>query len=95
MICIESEIKDSKKILDTFYRQYEKLTTWEGLYDNSDLDAKKMIVGQIIQAVKVRSGYELEIDMNITFEQFGFNLQAEDNWQKREITMGKQERATE
>jgi hypothetical protein len=34
------------------------------------LASKKMIISQLIKAVRVRRDYELEIDFNVAYEQF-------------------------
>lgn len=51
-------------------REYDQILNWADLYDNSTYEAKKMIASQFIKAVRVYRDYELEIDLNISFEDF-------------------------
>ena len=75
---IEAEIQNGKKLIDSFNNQYDNLISWSALYDNSDIEVKKMIISQIFSSVKVRRDYEVDIDLNITFEQLGFGTQMPD-----------------
>lgn len=49
---------------------YDRLLTWADLYDKSTFEAKKMIAAQFIKAVRVGRDYNVEIDFNISFEEF-------------------------
>ncbi len=51
-------------------RKYEDLLSWAGLYKKASMETKKMIISQLIKAVRVRRDYELEIDFNFAYEQF-------------------------
>ena len=43
---------------------------WAGLYDNCSFEAKKMIAAQFVKAVRVKRGYEVDIEFNVSFEEF-------------------------
>ena len=43
---------------------------WANLYDNCSFEAKKMIVVQFVKAVHVKRGYEVDIEFNVSFEEF-------------------------
>lgn len=51
-------------------QEYKKLKNWADLYDNCTFAAKKMIVSQFIKAVYVYRDYSLEIEFNVSFEDF-------------------------
>ena len=51
-------------------REFAKLSTWADLYDRCSFEAKKMIVSQFIKAVYVHKDYALEIEFNVSFEEF-------------------------
>ena len=54
------------------------------LYDNCSLEAKKMIVAQFVKAVRVKRGYELDIEFNVSFEEFqALYLEPEEKGRKR------------
>ena len=67
---IEGEYQGLCRSADALKQEYERLLTWADLYDNCTFEAKKMIVAQLIKAVRVGRGYNIEIDFNISFEQF-------------------------
>ena len=56
---------------DKEQQEYEKLKSWADLYDNCTFAAKKMIVSQFVKAVYVYRDYTLEVEFNVSFEDFG------------------------
>lgn len=50
--------------------EYAQLMNWAELYDNCSFEAKKMIVAQFVKAVHVKRGYEVDIEFNVSFEEF-------------------------
>ena len=58
---------DLLKKLDFYYDQF---ISWADEFENASLERKKMIICQLIKAVKVRKGYELEFEFNISYQQF-------------------------
>ena len=56
--------------METEQQEYDKLKTWADLYDNCNFAAKKMIVSQFIKSVRVYRDYTLEVEFNVSFEQF-------------------------
>ena len=55
---------------DTEQREYDKIKNWADLYDTCTFAAKKMIMAQFIKAVYVYRDYTLEIEFNVSFEDF-------------------------
>lgn len=51
-------------------QEYVQLISWANMYDNCTFEAKKMIVGQLIKAVHVKRDYEIDIEFNVSFEEF-------------------------
>ena len=80
----EAQIKDAGSTLDTAdmelkalletsenrKREYDRLLSWADLYDKSSFAAKKMIVSQFIKAVRVGRDYNIEVDFNVSFDEF-------------------------
>ena len=50
--------------------EFDQLLTWADIYDQCSMEAKKMIVAQLIKEVRVGKGYEIEIKFNISFAEF-------------------------
>jgi len=52
-------------------QQYNNVLTWADMYADSSIDVKKMIVSQLISAVRVSKDYKIEIDFKISEKQLG------------------------
>lgn len=55
---------------ENLQKEYDRLMTWADLFDKSTFEAKKMIAAQFIKAVRVGRDYNIEIDFNVSFEEF-------------------------
>jgi hypothetical protein len=80
----KAQIKATKSTLDTTNlelktlletsenrkREYDWLLSWADLYDKSSFAAMKMIVSQFIKAVRVGRDYNIEVDFNVSFDEF-------------------------
>lgn len=51
-------------------QEYAQLVSWADMYDKCSFEAKKMILAQFIKAVYVRRDYEIEVEFNVSFEEF-------------------------
>lgn len=59
-------LESDKKLADEF----DQIITWADLYDKSSFSAKKMIVAQLIKSVRVGRDYNIDIEFNVSFEEF-------------------------
>ncbi|WP_312612169.1 recombinase family protein [Oscillibacter sp.] len=50
--------------------EYDKIMSWAELYAESSMEAKKMILRQLINRVNVGKGFEVELELNISVKQF-------------------------
>ncbi|MDL2233550.1 recombinase family protein [Ruminococcaceae bacterium OttesenSCG-928-L11] len=66
---LEKQIRDSEQMKDSLSRQFDTMRTWADMYDGCDTETKKMILSRIMKSVKVRRGYDIEIDFTVDFEQ--------------------------
>lgn len=64
------ELESRTADMETEQQEYDKLKTWADLYDNCNFAAKKVIVSQFIKSVRVYRDYTLEVEFNVSFEQF-------------------------
>lgn len=64
------ELESRTADMETEQQEYDKLKTWADLYNNCNFAAKKMIVSQFIKSVRVYRDYTLEVEFNVSFEQF-------------------------
>ena len=60
----------SQSIMDDLSAQYDSIISWADLYDNTSMEAKKMIFSYLINRIEVSRGYKVKIDFNIDLEQF-------------------------
>ena len=51
-------------------QEYDRLLTWADLFDTCSFEAKKMIAAQFVKAVRISRDYNIEIDFNVSFEEF-------------------------
>lgn len=51
-------------------QEYNQLQTWADLYKSCSFDEKKMFVSRFIKRLYVYRGYRLEIEFNVSFEDF-------------------------
>jgi len=65
-----AELEETLRNAEQVRQEYAQLINWAKLYDNCTLEAKKMIVAQFVKAIHVKRGYELDIEFNVSFEEF-------------------------
>ena len=66
----EAELRGLVSGAEQVRQGYAQLMNWAELYDNCSFEAKKMIAAQFIKAVRVKRGYELEVEFNVSFSEF-------------------------
>lgn len=74
---LEQELTNSKDTMRQVTRQYNDVLSWAEMFANSDIGAKKMIVTQLISAVRVSRDYKIEIDFRISERQLGLEQAGE------------------
>ena len=80
----ELELREAVSGVEQVKKEYTQLMNWAELYDNCTFEAKKMIVAQFVKAVHVKRGYELDIEFNVSFEEFqSLYLEPEEKGRKR------------
>lgn len=53
--------------LDYYYNQF---VTWADEFDHASREQQKMIICQLISAIRVSKGYDIEIELNASYRQF-------------------------
>ena len=80
----ELELREAVSGVEQVKKEYTQLMNWAELYDNCTFEAKKMIVAQFVKTVHVKRGYELDIEFNVSFEEFqSLYLEPEEKGRKR------------
>jgi DNA invertase Pin-like site-specific DNA recombinase/ElaB/YqjD/DUF883 family membrane-anchored ribosome-binding protein len=70
---IQKELADETRVMAQVTQQYRNVMTWADVFVESPMDAKKMIVSQLISAVRVSRDYVVEIDFKISVAQFNLS----------------------
>lgn len=66
----QADIDSCKQLSGNIEKQYDKIITWADLFNGCTTEAKKMIISQFIQQVRVEKDYNIEIDLNVGYEIF-------------------------
>lgn len=66
----KQELDERAASADMEQQEFSKLQSWADLYDTCTFGAKKMIVSQFVKAVYVYRNYMLEIEFNVSFDEF-------------------------
>jgi len=72
---LKTALSQEEKGKEELNRKFAQLQSWADMYDSCDLEARKMIVSEIMPSVKVRRDYELDITLNASCAQFGLSLE--------------------
>ena len=67
---IASEKADEEAKLRLLSEQYKNIHNWAEVFDNADVDEKKMILARIIRKIEVDRNYHLTIEFFITRDDF-------------------------
>lgn len=71
---LQQELENDEGKLQEISNFYDDMLEWAFAYDNASIDAKKMIVSQLIDRVYVFRDYKLQIKFNMSIEQFLISL---------------------
>ena len=66
----QSELDNQHQYLANIQSDYNKLISWAEIFQDSDIETKKMITAYLISNVKISRDYKIEIILNVAFEQF-------------------------
>lgn len=74
LITAQIAYDEGQAVLNALNAQYEDVISWADMYDQANLESKKMIVNCLIKRVEVCRDYKLHIDFNIDLEQFSLGM---------------------
>ena len=63
-------IKEKNEVLSKLDYHFEQFKSWADEFESASIEQKKMILCQLIKAVKVSRNYQIEIEFNISYKQF-------------------------
>ena len=66
----EREYSDRQTMYETLLSKYDELISWAQMYDTASIEAKKMIVNELLVRVEVSRDYKINAVFRLDFEQF-------------------------
>lgn len=72
---IEKRIKNSQEMKESLSKQFDNIKSWADMYDECSMETKKMILANMMKAVKVSRDYQIEIDLTVDCEELGLCLE--------------------
>lgn len=66
----DTELAAKDEVLKKFDFYYDQFVSWADEFENASLEQEKMIICQLIKSIKVKKGYELEIEFALSYQQF-------------------------
>lgn len=67
---LEARLHDSEQIAKELTAQHKQLLSWTEMFDAASLAERKLIASQLIKAVTLSRGYEMQIEFNISEAQY-------------------------
>ena len=67
---LKDEDAQEKALCDGMIPAYQQFRSWAEEFDNASLEAKKMIACQLFKRVEIGKGYQIHIELNMTYRQF-------------------------
>ena len=67
---LKDEDAQKKALCDGMIPAYQQFRSWAEEFDNASLEVKKMIACQLFNRVEIGKGYQIHIELNMTYRQF-------------------------
>jgi len=67
---LQVELDDVEFLYEKTKEEHMRIRTWCEIFDGSSLETQKMVVSSIINEVRLWKGYQIEIDLNLSVEEF-------------------------
>ena len=67
---LKDEETEKKAMSDSVIPAYRQFRSWAEEFDDASLEVKKMIACQLFNRVEIGKGYEIHIELNMTYRQF-------------------------
>ena len=67
---LTAELEDENSKIDEMKAEFNRIVSWSKIFDESPMEVKKMICGDIIKKIFVQRDYKVRIEFNINVEQF-------------------------
>ena len=71
---LNQEMEESNQRLKAIQADFHRMMEWSEVFDQSEMQVKKMIAGYIIKRIDVFEDYRLHIEFNMNFAQFNLGM---------------------
>ena len=71
---LNKELEESNQRLKAIQADFHRMMEWSEVFDQSEMQVKKMIAGYIIKRIDVFEDYRLHIEFNMNFAQFNLGM---------------------
>ena len=63
-------VEKGKQAAEAVIPMYNRFVSWANTFDEMPVDEKRAVISELISRIEVSRGYELNITLNIDYEQF-------------------------
>lgn len=67
---LTTELEQGNAKADEMKAEMKQIRSWSEIFDDSNIEVKKMITNYIIKRVKVYKNYKLDIELNLNIQQY-------------------------
>ena len=67
---MEGQLEEAKTLVSSIRQEVRNLKKWSEVFFDAPLETQKMIAAQMIERVTVRRGYEVDIQLSISMDQY-------------------------
>lgn len=67
---LSAEMESSNLRVAEMQAEFDRILSWSQIFDKSDMATKKMVCGYLIKRVTVYKDYHIDVEFNMTIEQF-------------------------
>ena len=66
----EKVLEEKKELLKNLDFRYNQFLSWANEFEDASMEEKKMIICQLIKSIKVSKDYKMEVEFNVSYQQF-------------------------
>jgi hypothetical protein len=67
---LSEALADTTRMFDGFKEQHDRYVSFAEIFDGCEMNVKKMIICELIDRVDVRRGYDIDVTLAVTMEQY-------------------------
>jgi hypothetical protein len=80
---LSESLANTTRMFDGFKEQHDRYVSFAEIFDGCEMNVKKMIVCELIDRVDVRRGYDIDVTLAVTMEQYRAFTNGADDAEKK------------